>query len=433
MVACDVLIAGGGIAGASLAAMLATRTDLDVIVLEASDRLGGRARSVSFAGARIDYGLHALLLGKSSSLFRMDRACHRGIRVTPLGASIYRNERLERLFGRHVLSSLTTEGFEASNLIALLSRLMLSDQRKQTHRMSLEALCDRYRASDKVRDLFRCLSIGLVVNPDFHRVSAGELLDYLLLSTRRFALAGYPEGGWETIWKRFGDLLEGKPGRLRLKERLLHIQLEDGRVTGCESDRETYRPKKLVLALPPPVLLKPGLLPPDALGPDTVTRLQDCRMTFGLNVDLLIEGGTVPQDMIFTIDPPTLAIAPTAASPNLVGAGRHVLTIFTPLGTVPESTARPNQQAEALIDLYDRIVPDLKNRIRDRMVNVLPVTGAEVTVESNVIDRPRIAAAGRPDLFLIGDWVRCPGVGGERAFASALQCFGHILRSLSAA
>ena len=78
-------------------------------------------------------------------------------------------------------------------------------------------------------------------------------------------------------------------------------------------------------------------------------------MTYGLNLDLVIEGGELPGEMIFTIDPPTLAFAPTVVSPELVGHGRHLLTIFTPLGTDPGALSDRDSAADELTGLYGRI------------------------------------------------------------------------------
>lgn len=425
---CDVLIVGGGIAGASLGCLLATRTDLKTVVLEASPILGGRARSVLFGDRSIDFGLHALLLGRRSSLFRLGRSVTSGLEVKPLGASIFRNGRLEQILGASPLSVLSAEGLALRSLLAFLTRIVRSKKRKELYRISLDELCSRYRATDNVRDFLRCLSIGLVVNKDFSRVSAGEILAYLQLSTKRFGMAGYPAGGWKSIWDRFEKVLTTDEGRLRLDESLKEVRIENGRITLCRTDRETYQPRLVVLAVPPKAILEQGLLPAESVDPETWRKLNGCKMTYGLNIDLVIEGSPVPRDMIFTLDPPTLAMLPTAASPGLAGSGRHLLTIFEPLGAEPDPEMDANAETDALVDLYERVVPNLKNRIHDRMVTVLPVVGAEVTVDSNFLDRPEIKGASPENLFMIGDWVKCPGVGGERAFASALKCYDQMTK-----
>ena len=52
------IIIGGGPAGLTAAYELLTRTDIEPIVLEASDMLGGISRTVNYKGNRIDIGGH---------------------------------------------------------------------------------------------------------------------------------------------------------------------------------------------------------------------------------------------------------------------------------------------------------------------------------------------------------------------------------------
>jgi len=421
---CDILIVGGGIAGAGLGCLLAAKTNLNAVLIEASAQLGGRARSIDFAGQMIDFGLHALLLGKRSSLFKMGKVVTSGIAVNPLGASIFRHGRLERLVGRSPVSFLASKGLELRSLLAMMRRVYLSGHRKDLYRISLDELCRQYRASENVQDFLRCLSVGLVVNKNFSKVSAGEILAYLQLSARRASLAGYPKGGWKSIWDRFEKILCEYKLRVNLGEQLKEIRVQNGRVTHCLTDKGTYKPKRVVLAVPAQTIVEERLIPAESIDSETWKRLCGCKITYGINIDLLIEAGHMPQDIIFTLDPPTLAMIPTTASPGLVGPGRHLMTIFEPLGTDPSTELVEIQaRGKALIDFYDRILPKLKNHILDQKISVLPVLGAEVTTDSNFLDRPEIQCPSPENLFMIGDWVKCPGVGGERAFAGALKCF----------
>lgn len=426
---CDVLIVGGGIAGASLGCLLATRTNMNVVVIEASDRLGGRARAVPFAGGVIDLGLHALLLGGRSSLFKLGRHVTQGLSTKPLGAFIFQRECLRQLFGRRPLSILTAEAFDLTSLIAATARALRKNPRKALYRISLDEFCERFKASADIRDALRCFSVGLLASADFHRVSVGEILAYLALATRRIGMLGYPLGGWNSIWERFKNILEAKSRRLKLMECLQELKIENESVAACITDKDTYLPDHIVLAVPPKSTKEQELIPFELLDHDTLTRLNGCRMTYGLNVDILIEGKDVPDYVIFTLDPPTLAFAPTAASPDLIGHGRHILTIFTPLGTDPHAEPNPESKAGELIDLYSQIIIGLKGRIIERVVSVLPVTAAEVTVESNYLDRPPIKCPSISNLYMVGDWVKVLGTGGERAFASALECYRMLASS----
>jgi protoporphyrinogen/coproporphyrinogen III oxidase len=78
----DVVIVGGGIAGLSAAWRLRHR---DVLLLEASDRLGGRVRSDPCGGYWLNYGAH-LLPGPGSLVDRLAREC--GLESVPVTGSM---------------------------------------------------------------------------------------------------------------------------------------------------------------------------------------------------------------------------------------------------------------------------------------------------------------------------------------------------------
>ena len=56
----DAVVVGGGVAGLAAADRLAA-AGLDVLLLEASDRLGGNVRTIAFAGRRLDVGAEVLV------------------------------------------------------------------------------------------------------------------------------------------------------------------------------------------------------------------------------------------------------------------------------------------------------------------------------------------------------------------------------------
>ena len=206
------------------------------------------------------------------------------------------------------------------------------------------------------------------------------------------------------------------------------MKIEGDRVTHCLTDRETYVPDNVVLALPPADIEKQNIIPTDSMDPETFRKLQGCKMTFGCNVDLVIENMNLPNEMIFTLDPPTLAFSPSSVSPGLLSKGRHLMTLFTPLGTGLKGISDSRETADSLVALYDRVIPGMEGHITERLDAVLPITGAEVTVESNYVNRPPIHCPSPTNLFLIGDWVQAPGVGGEKAFASAIVCYRKLCR-----
>ena len=75
----NAVIVGGGPAGLTAALELAERTDVRPIVLEASDDVGGIARTYEFKGNRIDIGGHRFFS-------KSDRVMEWWLRFLPLKA-----------------------------------------------------------------------------------------------------------------------------------------------------------------------------------------------------------------------------------------------------------------------------------------------------------------------------------------------------------
>jgi oxygen-dependent protoporphyrinogen oxidase len=70
-----VVVVGGGIAGLAAADRIArTRTDAEVILLEASDRVGGKLRRVELAGTWIDVGAEAMMARRPEGLAAVEAA-----------------------------------------------------------------------------------------------------------------------------------------------------------------------------------------------------------------------------------------------------------------------------------------------------------------------------------------------------------------------
>lgn len=86
----DVVVVGGGVSGLAAAARLADR-GRGVVVVEASERVGGKLRSHTVGGLRLEAGAESLLARRPEGLALVERAGRRGDLVHPAtsGAGVW--------------------------------------------------------------------------------------------------------------------------------------------------------------------------------------------------------------------------------------------------------------------------------------------------------------------------------------------------------
>ncbi|MEO7259736.1 MAG: protoporphyrinogen oxidase [Jatrophihabitantaceae bacterium] len=83
-----VAVIGGGIAGLSAAARIArARPDVDVVLLEGADRVGGKLRRAQVAGAWVDVGAEAMLARRPEGIQAATEAGLGAALISPLSAS----------------------------------------------------------------------------------------------------------------------------------------------------------------------------------------------------------------------------------------------------------------------------------------------------------------------------------------------------------
>lgn len=124
MAAPRVVVVGGGIAGLAAATRIAERRpDAEVLLLEASDRIGGKLRRIQLAGAWVDVGAEAMLARRPEGLAATRAAGLAADLIHPLStAALLRNRGVNRPLPARTLMGVPTD------LAALRSAGVLSEQ-----------------------------------------------------------------------------------------------------------------------------------------------------------------------------------------------------------------------------------------------------------------------------------------------------------------
>lgn len=207
----DIIIIGAGIAGLSLGALLATRDDFNVLILEKNSHLGGRVRVQKKGGFLFDWGIHASLFGDKS--------------------------KINEIFGsRLALSDLIS--------MARILREFIRDSRNFIP-ISVDEGIAHYNMSQRSADILKAITIGLLVNSDFKQASFYELISFLRTCVRKRKAMGYPVGGWsQTLQKLEGVIKSNKKIKL---------------LTDLAAEKVFYSPK-VICTLPPQFIIRNNLI-----------------------------------------------------------------------------------------------------------------------------------------------------------------------------
>ncbi len=250
----DVAIVGAGLAGLTCANVLHLRGK-SVVVLEASDRIGGRVRTESVDGFTLDYGFQVLLTAYPACRELLD---YESLDLRPFepGALIRSSGKFSiladpwRAPSQAVATAMSPVG-------SFLDKLRIAKLRRQSRRGTLEDLYQRPETTTRER----LGAIGFsdaMINSFFVPFLGGVFLDESLSTSSRmleFVMRMFAEGdiaipsqGMAAIPKQ---LAEGLPdGCIRLRSTVTHLDannhLDAKQVT--LSDGEVIQAKHVVVA-----------------------------------------------------------------------------------------------------------------------------------------------------------------------------------------
>lgn len=409
--AVDVAVVGAGMAGLT-AAVEAAAAGARVVLFDARDTIGGRARTHRRDGYDLNEGAHALYVDGPAMAFLREFGIEPSGGVPDAGSGIGVDSALEGGFPTALLSLLRTpllkgDRVAMAKLFARLPRMRPADYASTTVDQAVRDLLGDGRAARLALALFR---LSTYFN-DPTRTSA----DAGLVQLQMVLAEGvrYLHGGWQTM---VGDLEKiavdcGVDIRAGVKVTAVTAANPGYAVTTTDGPVEAGA---VVVAGPPTLAadLLGGLAPvahewADAARPATVASLDvgfpdawGDRRPFALGID---------EPTYLSVHAPVADLAP--AGHTLV----HVMR-YHPSNETPDA-GRDRAACEALLD---RVRPEWR-AVADHVSfspRLVASTDQPDAAAGGLAGRPPVAVPGAVGVYVAGDWVGPDGVLVDAAVAS---------------
>ncbi|MEM8903108.1 MAG: FAD-dependent oxidoreductase [Actinomycetota bacterium] len=396
------------VVGAGLAGLTAANHLLDagraVTVIETRSHVGGRARTDTVDGFRLNLGPHALYRdGHGMHVLRELDIETSGWNVPLDDSAAVVDDRLALLpVGPTSLLRTRWLGWRGKlrvgRLLGGLPSLDASAWASTTVDDFLASEVPEPRAADLVRALARLTTYSN--RPDI--ASAGALIEQLQGATG--SGVRYLHGGWQGLADQLRDRALHRGADVRTG-----VAVQDLRRTDAGFVVETDAPLRagtVVLAVAPAAadrLLGGGTGLVEAAGPEVVASVLDLGLDrvagrrFVLGVD---------RPHYLSRHAPAAELAPEGAS--LVSAMRY-----------GEPEAGPREGKAVLLDLADRAGIAPQRIVMERYLHRVVVAGGlPLAARGGLAGRPGVEVPGVPGAFVAGDWVGGDGVLADAALAS---------------
>lgn len=415
----DVVVIGGGIAGLTASIYLA-RAGRTVLVLDKGASLGGRAVSNEIAESRVNMGGHALYKSALPIL--------REVGVEPAGGTPKTSGALvfkqadggykSLPLGQLLLGSFL-KWHEKTQLIRFYAKLRKIDA-AALQQVSLQAYLEAELSSPRVRSAVLAL-VRVATYCDAPRLlSAGAVVRQLAQ-----AQVMYVDGGWQSLVDRLAEqarqadvsFLTRSPARtISGSSPCIAITLKDGARLSARHVISTAGPKETL------AMLDPALTPAESALYERLTPVRAACL------DLVASGMPQPKTrFVLGADEPWYYSNHSAASALSDHRGREVIHVMKYLPVSEETD--PAQDERELEGFLDLIQPGWRRHVvQRRFLPRMLVSHAVVEAANGGLSgRPGPAVAGRPGLFVAGDWVGDSGMLLNASLASAREAARCII------
>jgi len=420
--AADMVIVGAGVAGLTAACYLA-RAGVDVVVLEKSSRLGGRAATTDNDGYLFNVGVHALYTGGAASRVFDDLGISYSYGV-PKDTFVLRDGRISQ-FPTDPMGLLRTDalGFRAKLALVRFFTTIDRTHPSAVRRRSVQAWLEDSVSNAQLHTLLTAFARTLVYSTALDLVSAEVFVDKFKRSLSH--PVHYIDGGWQTLIDGLHDTATRHGARVVSGTGVETVVCDGDRVTGVRT-----REGRSVAA--GGVLLATAATDAARLvgagGGTALRQLVDGLVPARLAcLDVALDTLPVPMHPIVQdLDEPRFMSAQSVYS-RIAPDGAALIVSFKQLDPRTPSSARKDEAD--LEQLLDAAQPGWRDHlVRRRFLPAIEAVGALPTANGGgFAGRPSIDVPGLANLYIAGDWVGPEGFLVDASAASAAAAAARMI------
>lgn len=442
-----IIIIGGGLGGLSTAAILA-KDGHDVEVYEKTLSLGGRSVCKQVGDYMLDLGIHVCREADQGAANMVLQKIGKRIEFAIKNS----DGNLPQYYYKEKIANLPN-GFIKFLLYPLLSfsdrlqflKMMIIAFKTQTETLGDMTISqwlqkNSIKSIDLINHIKALVGIGYYCYPDIDIILASEFVRFL--QKIRYD-AGYPIGGWKQIIDKLVQSIEENNGKIVFGRKIDKILVENKKAIGIEIDNKGQFKKAdaIVLGIPLKDISKfiikdietretiPWSLFPSLSSSFSSEKLET---SSAILIDLAVKDQifTKEKDTIVVVDPLVILRNPTKHDKTLAPEGQHLLSVWMP---IPQQKLKDKEYVNnAFIQLekiIDKVFPGLiSNAIFVRKLQLDTVIGFYPKKGMGIESRPHVKFSEFSNIYLVGDSINCPSIGGssDAAFTSAIYCSNLI-------
>ena len=414
----DVIIIGGGLAGLTTAALLASSGKTVTLFEHSSREIGGRARTAEIDGFYFNQGPHALYLTDATDTILKEL----GITYTggiPAGKGYLISGGKKREIAGDYSSWLTGKSDEGSKFFISPTNIDFSQLESVTEQEWLDKNIHDINDAEIIKTIIRLNTYAN--DPDIQ--SIGPVLHQIYVASRAGGVM-YLDGGWQTLIDGLLTVAKNANARIVMGKKAIRVKRNDSSGWQVLLDNKTEVSAKIVVIAAgpndayslfddnerPEVLFKAAkeAKPIRLVCLDVaLSSLPDKDTLFALGVD---------RPLYFSVHSAYAKLAPKDGA--LIHVAKYLGTSIQP---------KPREDQPELEEFLDLLQPGWRQvLVKKRPLPNMVVSNALVTAADGGL-------GGRPDtkiadnLYIVGDWVGKEGIVSNASVASAKRASQQIL------